>query len=371
MDDCLIVGAGVIGLSIAYDLACHGVRVRVIDQGEPGREASWAGAGILPPANFETAEHPYEQLQGLSHRLHPVWAERLREETGLDTGYRRCGGLYVSRSSGEAAALVGLAGLLKSMQIEVERLTPPAVAHMEPALQSLVDSGKLRAALLLPEEAQLRNPWHVHALLKACVRRGVVVEDKLSITEIHTHARRIDAIQTVAGERKAERYCFCAGAWTFGLLQRLGIRCGVLPVRGQMVLFRCPSTPFRHVINEGSRYLVPREDGHVLAGSTEEEVGFDKSTTAEGIRDLMRFAQDLIPTLTEACVEKTWAGLRPGSLDGFPYLGTIPGFDDAFVAAGHFRSGLHLSPGTAVVMSQLIRGENTTIDLSPFSIGRG
>ena len=153
MDDCLIVGAGVVGLSLAYELAGHGLRVRVVDRQEPGREASWAGAGILPPANRATATHPLEQLRGMSHRLHAEWAARLQDETGIDTGYRRCGGIYLARTVGETAALHGLASEFREQGIEVERLSADALAQLEPALITSV-----RAAYLVPDEAQLRNP---------------------------------------------------------------------------------------------------------------------------------------------------------------------------------------------------------------------
>ena len=137
-----------------------------------------------------------------------------------------------------------------------------------------------------------------------------------------------------------------------------------------MVLFRCDQPPITRIVNEGSRYLVPREDGRVLAGSTEEEVGFDKRTTEEAIADLVGFARGLVPALRDAKIEQTWAGLRPASFDGLPYLGPLPGLKNAFIAAGHFRSGLFLSTATAVVMSQLMRGEKPQIDLAPFRVGR-
>ena len=121
-DDCLILGGGVVGLSIAYQLARDGWQVRVIDRSQPGREASWAGAGILPPANLRTATHPLEKLRGLSHQLHPEWAERLHAETGIDTGFRRCGGLYLARSSGEAASLHALAASLAEVEIKMRRI---------------------------------------------------------------------------------------------------------------------------------------------------------------------------------------------------------------------------------------------------------
>jgi len=371
MDDCLIIGAGVIGLSLAYELSQHGVRVRVIDRGVPGREASWAGAGILPPANPDTAEHPLDQLRGMSHRLHAEWAERLRAETGIDTGYRRCGGIYLARTAGEAAALAGLADMLQGLRIEMRRLSPAELVALEPALSPVERAGAIRAAYLLPDEAQLRNPRHLAALLDACARSGVTIQGGVTCGAFVRNGSRLLALRTPAGELPAGSFCCCAGAWTFDLLEQLGVTTGILPIRGQMVLFRGSAPPMQRVLNEGSRYLVPRDDGRVLAGSTEEEAGFDKRTTAEGIEALTRFARGLLPALNEFPVERTWAGLRPGTYDGFPYLGAVPGWDNVFAAAGHFRSGLHLAPATAVVLGQLVRGEAPVIDLFPFRVGRG
>lgn len=366
MDDCLIVGAGVIGLSIAYELAQHGLRVRILDRQEPGQEASWAGAGILPPANAKTATHSLEKLRGLSHRLHGEWAKQLREETGIDTGYRECGGIYLARTAGEASALQGLATDFQELGIEVERLSPGSLSDLEPALTHSV-----RAAYLLPGESQLRNPRHLKALLAGCRLRGVTIESGSEVLDATLRAGRMDSLQTTQGDRHAATYCFTAGAWTRALLMKLGITTGILPIRGQMILFRCAARPFQRILNEGPRYLVAREDGYVLVGSTEEEVGFDKRTTSEAIEELTQLAQTLVPALRDAETERTWAGLRPGTFDGFPYLGTLPGIANAFTAAGHFRSGLYLSPGTAVVLGQLIRGLKPEIDLSPFRVDRG
>lgn len=371
MPDCLIVGGGVIGLSLAYELAGRGAHVEVIERGAFGREASWAGAGILPPANRATAIHPFDQLRALSHELHPAWAEKLYEETGIDTGYRECGGLYVARSAGEVASLAAFAEMLRDLKIEIERVPNEVVADVEPALGDLVASGDLKASYLLPGEAQLRNPDHLRALFAACDRRGVRLRANVEVHEIVTSTHRVAAIETSVGPLEADRYCLACGAWTYSLLQQLGIATGIMPVKGQMVMFKCESPPFRRVLNEGPRYLVPREDGCVLVGSTEEEVGFDKSNTEESVSELAALARQLVSALADAPIEKTWAGLRPGSFDGFPYLGAIPGFDNAFAAAGHFRSGLHMSTGTAVVMAQAIIGELPEIDLTPFRVGRG
>ena len=369
--DCLILGGGVIGLSIAYQLSREGKRIRVIDRNQLGQEASWAGGGILPPANLQTAVHPLEKLRGLSHQLHPVWSKQLRAETGIDNGFRRCGGLYLAQSRGEAASLHALATSLAEVEIEMNRITPAEVGEIEPALRPLADSGRLAATYRLPDESQLRNPRHLQALVAACRHRGAEISEHVEATDFVINAGKINAVLTTSGAISADQYCVTTGAWTFALLSRLGIETGILPIRGQMVLFRAPRRIFTHVLNEGPRYMIPRDDGRVIVGSTEEEVGFDKQTTAVEIQELTDLARRIVPELGNARVEKTWAGLRPGTIDGFPYLGSVPDLANVFVAAGHFRSGLHLSTGTAWVICQLMRGETPDIDLAPFRVGRG
>lgn len=370
--DVLIIGAGVIGLSLAYELSRRDVSVRIVDRAEPGREASWAGAGILPPANEQTSHHPLDRLRGLSHRLHAEWAERLLDETGIDTGYRRCGGIYVARTAGEAAALLALASEYDELEIACERLGLAQIDELEPALTESVRSSSWKAALLLPDECQLRNPWHLQALAQACVKRGVVITPHAEVVDWHRGSSgEITAAVTPAGVFAADRFCVTAGAWSYRILEQLGVKTGIYPIRGQMILFDCGKRPFQRIINEGSRYLVPRDDGLVLAGSTEEEAGFAKENTREGVEDLKQFAYSLIPRLAQERILKSWSGLRPGSFDGLPYLGPVLGHERLYLAAGHFRSGLHLSPGTAVVMTQAILGELPSIDLTPFSLIRG
>ena len=389
MHDVLIIGGGVIGLSLAWDLARHGRSVRVIDRGQPGREASWAGAGILHAARLDSADHPYDQMFGLACELHPQWARELAELTGIDTGYRRCGGLYLALTPGESAVLAAWAADQAAQGLGVRRLLPDDVAVVEPELsiehsvpstQHSVTSTPKPITYLVDADAQLRNPRHLQALLVACQAAGVEITPDLPAGDVAIHDGQIDHLESPAGPLRARRYCFTAGAWTGQLLARLGLSIAILPIRGQMVLFRCTSavgnalrsapSPITHILNVGSRYLVPRDDGRVLVGSTEEEVGFDKRTTDEAIADLKSLAISLVPALAAAQVEQTWAGLRPGSLDSLPYVGPLPGLSNAYVAAGHFRSGLYLSPATAVVMSQLLRDEQPQIDIAPFRVGR-
>ena len=371
MADCLIVGGGVIGLSLAYELSRYGMQLHVVDRGPVGREASWAGAGILPPANLQTAVHPWDWLRARSHGLYPLWSQALRDETGIDNGYRRCGGIYLARSAGEAAALAGLAAHFGDHQILCQRLDAEQLAECEPALVPLLATGVLRAVYFAPDEAQLRNPRHLQALAAACRGRGVRISEGVEVRGFVRDANRLTAVETNAGTFRAASFAVTGGAWSRHLLQTLHISTGIMPIRGQMVLFRCRHKPFQRIINEGSRYLVARDDGRVLAGSSEEEAGFDKSTTPDVLNELEQLARDLIPALRDAEIERTWSGLRPGTFDGLPYIGRVADLDNACVAAGHYRSGLHLAPATAEVLACLLRNQPPPIDLTPFRPTRG
>ncbi len=366
--DALVVGGGVVGLSLAWRLSEAGLQVALVDRGEVGKAASWAGAGILPPARVESAIHPIERLRGLANQLHAEWAAELREVTGIDTGYRRCGGVYVARTPGESASLLGLASLFEEEGIESEQWDESACRAHEPQVNP---QPPLRMALWTPEECQLRNPWHLRGLRAICERSGVAIYEHQPITQWRQEQGRVVGARSEQIEWSAGSYCITAGAWSSALLESLGLPNGILPIRGQMVLFRSARPLATAIINEGTRYLVPREDGRLLAGSTEEEVGFDSRPSREPIDDLVGFAYSLIPALrAEAEIEAVWAGLRPGSYDGMPYMGRLPDCDNAYVASGHFRSGLSLSPAIATLMTELILGRQPAIDLSQFRVDR-
>lgn len=358
------------GLSIANMLARRGVKVMVIDRGAPGREASWAGAGILPPATTVKAHHPLDRLRALSFDLHREWAETLRSETGIDTGYRICGGLYLARSPGESAALIASKDIWTDESIQVESWTAATLKDRIPGLKRLSLDPSLRQLLWLPGESQLRNPRHLQALIASNQRHGVSMATNQRVLSVATIGSRAIGVETEMEMLEADRICLAAGPWTYELLSQLGIQTGLLPMRGQMLLFRLPRPIFECVINEGSRYIVPRDDGHVLVGSTEEETGFDKSITDSAKDDLMKLAASLSDQFNDATLVDHWAGLRPATFDGFPYMGSVPGIDQLYVAAGHFRSGLFLSTGTAAVMSELMLDGASSIDLSPFRISR-
>ena len=366
----LIIGGGIIGLSLAWELSKRGRAVTVVDAGELGRASSWAGAGILPPAASQNIVDPYEALRSLSHRLHSQWAEELRSATGVDTGYQRCGGIYLATSRGEFATLSANEGWWREHGIEFERLNPAQLVQLEPNLADACPN--VLAAWYLPDECQLRNPHHLQALISVCRQNGVRIHESYAVSGFEFSRGRVSGIKSTQGEKlSAHDFCICSGAWTRQLLEQLQIPNGIMPVRGQIVLYRSEQPLFSHVVNEGSRYLVPRRDGRLLAGSVEEEVGYRCETTAKAIASIRAWAERLSPGLQSVPVEKCWAGLRPGSYDGLPYIGRVPGWDNLFLASGHFRSGLHLSCGTAKCLAEVMTGGQSPVDLDAFRVGRG
>jgi len=387
--DCLIIGGGVVGLSLAFELAGHGKSVQLLDQAAVGRAASWAGAGILPPSPTHGAVDPLDQLRGMSHQLHARWADELRALTGIDTGYVRCGGLYIARSAAEAATLTAQQALWTEHGIEAERWSVEEAIAREPNLRELLNpvsnnpvsnnqddrtpaknAPAVKAIWYMPDECQLRNPRHLKALTAGCKIRGVQIIEQAQVN--HLEATN-GAVRVAVGDQvfTSQQACICSGAWTRLLMDAMQVPTGILPIRGQMLLYRAEKPLLQRVVNEGHRYLVARDDGRLLAGSCEEEVGFDCSTTEPMLQQLRGWAEGILPQLKSTPLENSWAGLRPGSFDGMPYIGPVPGRPQVFVASGHYRAGLHLSCATAVVVADLMQGKQPAIDLSPFRLGRG
>jgi glycine oxidase len=356
--DILIIGGGVIGLTTAYFLSREGADVLLLDQGDLGREASWAGAGILPPSSVEHARTPFDRLRAKSVAMFPALSAELRERTGIDNGYCRCGGLEFVGAGGAAEEEWHGEGVV------CERVRAAELPRLEPNVAT--DQGD---AWHLPELAQVRNPRHLKGLIAACGPSAGLLPH-CPVYRLETTGDRVTGVRTANGVYHAARVLVAAGAWSGALLEPTGWRPSIRPIRGQIALLQTPASPVRRVLMWGASYLVPRPDGRVLVGSTEEDVGFCKHTTAEAIQRLLALACRLVPCLADAAVACTWAGLRPGSPDGLPFLGSVPGWQNLFVASGHFRSGIQLSPATGLVMKELLLGQPASIDLKPFALDR-
>jgi glycine oxidase len=360
MSDVAIIGGGIIGLTTAYVLAKEGVRVTVLDRQDFGQEASWAGAGIIPPGNRKHAVSPFDRLRALSAESFPGLSAELRELTDIDNGYLRSGGLEFSLGEDAASEEEW-----RGAGIEVEGLTESQARNLEASL-----APGLGQTYRLPELAQVRNPRHIRALLVGCTKRNVRLHAHCPAHEFVTQGRRVVGVSCGDETIQADAYVATAGAWTDSLLRSIGLHLDIQPVRGQIVLLKAAKPLVHHVLMWGARYLVPRADGRVLVGSTEEHVGYDKRTTESACHDLRRLAYRLVPALEQAEVERCWAGLRPGSPDGLPFIGQAPRLNNLWVAAGHYRAGIQLSIGTAQLLLEMILGRPLSLDPAPFRLER-
>jgi len=353
--DVLIIGGGVIGLTTAYYIAKEGVTVLVLDQGDLGRQASWAGAGIIPPGNATRARTSLDWLRACGSEMFPTLSHELREQTAVDNGYVICGGLEIDDPAEPHPILAWLEEGIAFEEWDAGRVRE-RLPHVGPAVPK---------SYFLPRMAQVRNPRHVKALIAGCQRLGVHLRPHCEVRGLVRAGALITGIETDAGRLSAGQYLVAAGAWSDRLLKDAGCKTGVHPVRGQIALLQT-ETPLRPILLVGKRYIVPRTDGRVLVGSTEEDAGFDARPTAEAIADLLHMATRLVPDLATAAIELCWAGLRPGTPDGLPYLGAMPGFRNLFVATGHFRAGIQQSPATGSLMAQLLVGKEPPIPLDAF-----
>ncbi len=336
------MGGGIIGLSLSIALHKRGLRVLVVERGEPGREASHAAAGMLADCPLETPA----ALQGLaiaSARMYPEFVLELQDESGIKVDLRDQGTLLLAPEHSEFLA---------------QNPLPTSLAELEPAL------GEVRGPVAYLKERSVDPRALVAAALKAAKHRGVDISSGTTATDLLLSDGRITGIQTDRTHYNAPCVVNCAGAWAGSFSTH---HFPTRPVKGQMLAVAfVQHDVVRHVIRAPDVYLVPRSDGRILIGSTLEEAGFDKRTDADTIQRLHRAAIRLIPALKEARILEDWAGLRPGTPDDLPILGAT-NTRGYFVATGHFRDGILLTPVTAHVMAQVITGEKPDYEILAFS----
>jgi glycine oxidase len=239
---------------------------------------------------------------------------------------------------------------------------PQRIAAMEPACRPA------RRVLWLPEVAQIRNPRLIRALRADLQRRGVALSEQTAVFGIERRADRISGVRTDSGIFGADAVVVAAGAWSARVLQAIEIRIGVSPVRGQMLLYSSTPGTIRHILLAADHYVIPRRDGRVLAGSTVEEVGFNKQTTPDARNELRLAAESLVPKLACCKIERHWSGLRPGSAHEIPYICAVPGIQGLYLNTGHFRNGLLLAPASARLMADLILGRCSEFDTNPYAL---
>lgn len=369
--DCIVIGGGVIGLSIARRLARAGRRILLLERNQTcGSEASWAAAGVLAPPS-PNREDSLARFQRQSLAMMPAMAQELRDETGIDVEYEPCGMVQLLFSQEELSVARGEARA-GGQQLSAEGLpayelhAPDHIQQLEPVIQcDLVGALENRLA------AQIRNSRLLKALRESAVRRDVEIRENTPVHELHVAGNRVLGVRVGEQSLTAPWIILAAGAWAPEMDERVGRQIPGHPVCGQMVLLRQPERTFCRIIERGKTYLVPRRDGHVLLGATEEhDSGFVKRTRASDIARLMEEALAYVPSLADATVEATWAGLRPGTPDDRPYLGAVQGFEGLLAATGHFRAGLILAPATAEYIASIVEGGRFDVDLSSCAPGR-
>ncbi len=354
----IVVGGGVIGLLSVYGLAAAGASVTLIEASETGTEASWAGGGIVSPLYPWRYSPAITALAHWSQNYYPELGETLRQQSGIDSEVYETG-LYWLNLEDEEQALAWAERQGRTLH----RVNMSDVHAAVPAL-----SRGFTKAIYMPGVANVRNPRLLQALRAALVKMpNVEIIEHCAVSGFARDGARIVGVQTAQGEMRAERVVLAAGAWSGNLLATLGLELPVKPMKGQMILFKCAEDFLPSMVLAKRRYAIPRRDGHILVGSTLEDVGFDKTPTEDALESLRATAINLLPGLADARVVKHWAGLRPASPDGIPYIGPVPGHDGLWLNCGHFRNGLVLAPASCQLLADLMLDRSPCVDPEPYA----
>lgn len=343
----------------ARELVATGHDVTIVEKGRLGGESTWAGGGILSPLYPWRYSPAVTALASWGQARYPRLIEELRDTTGIDPQWEPCGLLMLDTP--ETAQALQWA---QAHDQALERIEGDAAARLEPGLGFTPDG-----ALWMSEVAHVRNPRLIRALRASLERLGVNLREGEAVRELSHRGGRISGVRTDRGYIAAGQVVVAGGAWSASLLAGMGLETGIEPVRGQMLLFEALPGVVRRIVMNAGHYLIPRRDGHVLAGSTVEYVGFDKSTTDAAHQLLYEAALRLVPALGDFPVVGHWAGLRPGNREGVPSIGAVPGIEGLFINSGHFRNGVVLGLGSARLLAEIMLKITTTIiDPDPYRV---
>lgn len=359
MSRVLIVGGGVIGMLLAREMSKGGWQVSLFEKGICGREASWAGGGLVTPLYPWRYEPAITALASWSQDFYPQLAEELTRDSGIDPELSAHGMLMLSVADQKDALRWG-----QDNQRWLEPVDQAFIYQREPNLAQGFADG-----LYMPKVASIRNPRLGKSLRQALMDSGrVELYEQAEVNEIIVQDGRALGVRTPQGSFFGDAVVITSGAWSGELLQQIGLTLAVEPVKGQMILFKAPPGLLHGIVLKDGRYLIPRRDGRILCGSTLEHSGFDKTPSEAARAELYQTALDMLPALAECEVEAHWAGLRPGSPKGVPYIGAVPGVAGLYVNAGQYRNGLVLAPGSVRVLADELLERAPVIDPAPYRL---
>lgn len=358
MTTVLILGGGVVGLMSAMRMAYSGLEVSIVERQRVGSESSWAGGGIVSPLYPWRYSPAVTALSHWSQDFYPKLGEQLLAQTQVDPEVYATG-LYWLDLDDDAQALAWA-------RREGRPLREVAMAEVQRAVPALAPG--FGRALHMADVANVRNPRLIKALRAALLQMpNVTLHEHCAVTGFIREGERIAGVQTSQGDMRADQVVLAAGAWSGELMKTLGLELPVEPVKGQMILYKCAADFLPSIVLAKGRYAIPRRDGHVLVGSTLEHAGFDKTPTEDALESLKASAVELIPALANAEVVGHWAGLRPGSPEGIPFIGPVPGHEGLWLNCGHYRNGLVLAPASCQLLADLMLGREPIVDPAPYA----
>ena len=358
MTDCIIIGGGIIGMLTALNLHKSGCSVTIIEKGETGKESSWAGGGIVSPL------YPWRYVDSITRLAqwgqvnYPSLTDEISERSGVSPEYTINGMLSIAPDEEQQARQWA-----ETFNYNLQVISPETVAEIEPAMVPIDKNG-----IWMPEVAQVRNPRITRSLRNTIDKTDINVITQTEVTGFNIDAGHVISVNTSAGQLSADRYAVCTGAWTGKLLESTGVSLAIQPVQGQMILFKGQPGDIKRITLEEDRYIIPRNDGRVVFGSTVEHVDFNKAVTDTAKQELHDIAVSRFPVLKNYQVEHHWAGLRPGTPDGVPVISQHPELSNLFINAGHFRNGVVLAPASCQLAAELILEKDPSFDPGDYKI---
>ena len=361
--DVVVIGGGVIGSAIAWNLSAQKQQVILVEKNQPGQEASAAAAGILAVASGRSKRGPMYQLKRAGQELYPALVQELEERTGIDIEYQTAGVLDLIRTDADENKYRQLYELRREQGYEATWLTAEEVRRLEPTLTT-----DLRGAVHFSGDHHLHNGKLVEAWAKAVEQRGGIVQTGVTVNETRIAGGKVTAVRIGEEWVSTNTVVIAAGSWSRQVGEIFGLTIPVEPAKGQMITVR--STQLRHVVSWSEHYLVPRKNGEVVIGSTVEFVGHNKDVTLETVHHLISRSVDLAPAIGSAPLSRFWAGLRPYSPSRRPILCRAPGLENVILATGHHRNGIVAAPITGKLICELIMTGQTSMSLEPFALPR-